>query len=74
MIGDSFVQSYGVAQALGTALGTAVDGFGFAGCRMANFTGAGNEWYDRMCMYKLADYIASGDFTDLIEAGEQQFL
>lgn len=57
-----------VAARLGLASGLRI---GFGGCRMGRHTGISvSAYYDPMCMYKLVDYIASDDYTDLIAAAD----
>lgn len=63
--GDSITEFKTYPQQLGLELGAEGINVGFGGCRMAAH---GDVGYNEMCMYRLADYIASGDYSGLIAA------
>ena len=72
MFGDSITENGDYPERVGNYLGGAtIKKAGFGGCRMGQHTQSGNGLhYDKMCMYRLVDYIESGDFSELITASE----
>lgn len=74
-IGDSVTEFGDFPERIGTRLGIGVTRAGFGGCRMGEYTqpGPAQAYYDAMCMYRIADYIASGDWTPLIQAADDLF-
>ncbi|PKE25167.1 hypothetical protein CW689_01495 [Macrococcoides caseolyticum] len=69
--GDSIVENGDWPEKFAAITGATVIKAGFGGCRMAQHTQSGNGLlYDKQCMYRLVDYIKSGDFTELIQATE----
>ena len=72
MFGDSITENGDYPERVGDYLGGAtIKKAGFGGCRMAQHTQSGNGLhYDKMCMYRLVDYIESGDFSELTTAAE----
>ena len=63
--GDSLTANGDYHWRLHEKTGATVTRCGFGGCRMSNY---GDTNYSPQCMSYLADYIASGDFTPLINA------
>lgn len=74
-VGDSLTEFGDFPERIGSRLGIGVTRAGFGGCRMGEYTqvGPAQAYYDAMCMYRIADYIASGDFTPLIQAADDLF-
>uniref|UniRef100_UPI00388D1131 SGNH/GDSL hydrolase family protein n=1 Tax=Acinetobacter sp. TaxID=472 RepID=UPI00388D1131 len=68
--GDSITEFKTYPQQVGQMLGAEGINVGFGGCMMAAHWDAG---YKEMCMYRLADYIASGDYSGLIAAAQDLF-
>lgn len=68
--GDSITESYGVPEAVGSLLGATVLNFGFGGCRMAAHP---TSYYDTMSMYRVAEAVASGVFTDMIQGADDLY-
>lgn len=73
-IGDSITEFGDYPERVASIIGATALKFGFGGCRMGRHdtTGAG-VYKDWMCMYRLADMIASGDFSDLIQAADDLY-
>lgn len=71
MFGDSITENGNYPELISSYLNADVKKAGFGGCRMAQHTQSGNGLlYDKMCMHKLADYIETGDFSELVQASE----
>lgn len=68
--GDSITEFKTYPQQLGLILGAEGINVGFGGCMMAAHWDVG---YKEMCMYRLADYIASGDYSGLIAAAQDVY-
>jgi len=69
--GDSITEFKTYPQQVGTLLGAAEGiNVGFGGCMMAAHWDVG---YKEMCMYRLADYVASGDYSGLIAAAQDVY-
>ncbi|CAN7506968.1 SGNH/GDSL hydrolase family protein [Pararhizobium sp. LjRoot238] len=73
--GDSVIESYGVPEALATALGATVLNFGMGGCRMARLgSPSGAEVYrNEMSMVSLAEAIQANDFAALTSAADSLY-
>lgn len=61
--GDSLTEFHNYPARIAARLGLTAYNVGFGGCRMAKHTDAR---YDSMSMYRLAESVASGDFSNLI--------
>ncbi|GEM_PF-2289007 len=72
--GDSITENGDYPERLAVRLGCQVRKFGFGGCRMGlhNETSAG-LLYGKMSMWKLADYVSSGNYSELIAAADALF-
>ena len=68
--GDSITEFKTYPQQLGQMLGAEGINVGFGGCMMSAHWDVG---YKEMCMYRLADYIASGDYSGLIAAAQDVY-
>lgn len=69
VIGDSLIEFGDGPERLAARFGMTVHKFGFGGCRMGYNPGSPNG-YDKMSMYRIAENIASGDYTSLIAGAE----
>lgn len=70
--GDSMTQSGNYPELIAARCGLTALKFGFGGCNLAkhNRSDAADPYYDKVCMYNLARYIATGDYTEAVAAAE----
>lgn len=73
--GDSLIEFGDIPEIVGGKLGFTAVNVGFGGCRMGQHDRANSngKHYDKMCMYNLAKYINSGDYSELIQAADSLF-
>ncbi|WP_293716289.1 SGNH/GDSL hydrolase family protein [Stenotrophomonas sp. UBA7606] len=72
--GDSITENGDYPERVATRLGCVALKFGFGGCRMGlhNSTAAG-ILYGKMSMWKLADYVSTGDYSELTAAAQDLY-
>ncbi|WP_293708678.1 GDSL-type esterase/lipase family protein [Stenotrophomonas sp. UBA7606] len=72
--GDSITENGDYPERVAARLGCVPLKFGFGGCRMGlhNNTASG-ILYGKMSMWKLADYVSSGDYSELTTAAQDLF-
>jgi len=70
--GDSMTQGGTYVEDIQARSGITALKFGFGGCNLGkhNRTDASDPYYDKVCMYNLARYIATGDFTEAVDAAQ----
>lgn len=70
--GDSMTQGSDYPSWIAQRTGTTALKFGFGGCNLArhNRSAESSPYYDKLCMYNLARYIATGDYSEAVAAAD----
>jgi hypothetical protein len=70
--GDSMTQSSDYPSWIAQRTGLTALKFGFGGCNLArhNRSAESSPYYDKLCMYNLARYIATGDYSEAVAAAD----
>lgn len=70
--GDSMTASGTYPETIAASTGITALKFGFGGCNLANHNRAdvSSPYYDKLCMYNLARYIATGDYSEAVAVAQ----